>query len=100
MATPLVAGCAAVLREALVKNGIAKPSAALMKALLINGSYAFHHAHSAKGGFGRVNLANSILLPGKTDHAGFEVGPALKDRDEENVIAVTIPPFDLREYLD
>ncbi len=38
MATPLVAGCAAVLRETLVKNGTPKPSAALIKALLINGA--------------------------------------------------------------
>src|SRR5205814_2055611 len=38
MATPLVAGCAAVLRETLVKNGTPKPSAALVKALLINGA--------------------------------------------------------------
>ena len=40
MATPLVAGCAAVLRETLNKRqGIPKPSAALIKALLINGAY-------------------------------------------------------------
>src|SRR5262249_11899534 len=32
MATPLVAGCAAVLRETLVRNGMAAPSAALVKA--------------------------------------------------------------------
>jgi subtilisin family serine protease len=35
MATPLVAGCCAVLRETLVKNGTPKPSAALIKALLV-----------------------------------------------------------------
>ena len=38
MSAPLVAGCAAVLRETLVKNGISSPSAALIKALLINGA--------------------------------------------------------------
>src|ERR1044072_573657 len=38
MATPLVAGCVAVLRETLVKNGTPKPSAALIKAMLINGA--------------------------------------------------------------
>lgn len=31
MATPLVAGCPAVIRETLVKNGMATPSAALVK---------------------------------------------------------------------
>lgn len=38
MATPLVAGCVAVVRETLVKNGMRDPSAALIKALLINGA--------------------------------------------------------------
>ena len=38
MATPLVAGCVAVVRETLVKNGTTKPSAALIKSLLINGA--------------------------------------------------------------
>lgn len=36
MAAPLVAGCAAVLREALANNGCANPTAALLKALIIN----------------------------------------------------------------
>ena len=38
MATPLVAGCCAVLRETLIRNGSTTPSAALIKALLINGA--------------------------------------------------------------
>ena len=38
MATPLVAGCVAVLREILRENGTPRPSAALIKALLINGA--------------------------------------------------------------
>ena len=39
MATPLVAGCAAVIREALeVKYQHLNPSAALLKALIINGA--------------------------------------------------------------
>ena len=38
MATPLVAGCAAVIREALLAGGVSTPSAALVKALLINGA--------------------------------------------------------------
>jgi serine protease AprX len=69
MATPLVSGCAAVVRQYLQKNGVAKPSAALVKALLING------AHDLTGqfvptevgslpnngeGFGRVNLAATV----------------------------------------
>lgn len=38
MATPLVAGCAAVIREAHLSCGLSSPSAALVKALLINGA--------------------------------------------------------------
>ena len=52
MSTPLVAGCAVVLRQYLDSIGIANPPAALLKAMLINGAYAFHHAHNSKEGFG------------------------------------------------
>jgi len=38
MATPLVTGCCAVIRETLVKNGTPNPGAALIKAVLINGA--------------------------------------------------------------
>lgn len=39
MATPLVAGCAALVREFLIKKqGLQRPSAALVKAMLINGA--------------------------------------------------------------
>ncbi|KAF5127368.1 Serine protease/ABC transporter B family protein tagC [Metarhizium anisopliae] len=38
MAAPLVSGCCAVLREALQSKKMADPSAALIKALLINGA--------------------------------------------------------------
>jgi serine protease AprX len=39
MATPLVAGCVAVLRQALVEmSGVKEPSAALLKALIVNGA--------------------------------------------------------------
>lgn len=69
MATPLVAGCAAVIREHLHGQGHATPSAALVKALLISGARplvgqytpsetgAVPNAHQ---GFGRVDLAASV----------------------------------------
>ncbi|KAL7936595.1 peptidase S8 and S53 [Trichoderma chlorosporum] len=64
MAAPLVAGCAAVLREALLKNGTAPNaliSAALIKALLINGADPLSDiTPNVHSGFGRVNLANSL----------------------------------------
>ena len=91
MATPLVSGCAAVLREVLLENGIRKPSAALLKALLINGAYIFHHAHSGNEGFGRVNLKNSIIIPHADSEAGFQMGTPFTDRDQQQSISVTVP---------
>ena len=99
MATPLVAGCAAVLQETLVKNGLASPSAALVKALLINGAVpiAGQYSPSETGGtpnnvdgFGRVNLAGSVILPGPVSDAGFGDGGPLK-QGQEDTFTVTIP---------
>lgn len=76
MATPLVAGCCAVIRGALVDNRVPQPSAALIKAILINGAVPMKgqynqalpnaefgsslDAPNPNSGFGRVNLANSL----------------------------------------
>jgi serine protease AprX len=87
MATPLVAGCAAVLRETLVKNGTAKPSAALIKALLIQGAvplvgqYTPTEAGASpnyNSGWGRVDLAGSVIIPGPDPDSGFGDGKPLK----------------------
>jgi serine protease AprX len=79
-AAPQVAGCAAAVREALVKNGFPNPSGALVKALLINGAVDLAgttwRAPSRQGngfvvvnmppapnsaqGFGRVDLERSL----------------------------------------
>jgi serine protease AprX len=65
MATPLVAGCAAVVRAFLRKQGLSKPSAALIKAMIINGAHhlAGQYVPSEAGlaannsqGFGRVDV--------------------------------------------
>lgn len=53
MATPLVAGCAAVIREALIAAGTERPSAALVKGLLINGAIDIG-LPTTEQGFGRV----------------------------------------------
>ncbi|KAF5005296.1 hypothetical protein FDECE_8282 [Fusarium decemcellulare] len=60
MATPLVAGCVAALREHLIKQGIQQPSATLIKALLINGAVDLGRPLEEQG-FGRVDLSNSIF---------------------------------------
>jgi subtilisin family serine protease len=72
MATPLVAGCCAVVREALARDGRTQaPSAALIKALLINGAVelAGQYTPTEAGkspneasGWGRVDAANSIVV--------------------------------------
>lgn len=66
MATPAVAGCAAVIREAIVKHPthpVPKPSGALVKALLINGAVPLDPqtvVPNNESGFGRVNVSGSL----------------------------------------
>jgi serine protease AprX len=93
MATPLVAGCVAVLRETLVKNGTARPSAALIKALVINGAVELggQYAPTEAGpspnnnsGFGRVDLAGSVIIPGPDPDAGFGEGGPLTEGEEDS----------------
>jgi hypothetical protein len=99
MATPLVAGCAAVLRETLIRNGMATPPAALIKAMLINGAVALAGQYSpseagpspnSSSGFGRVNLLGSVILPGPNPDAGFGDGGPL-DQGEDETFTVEIP---------
>jgi hypothetical protein len=99
MATPLVSGCTAVLRETLVKNGTASPSAALIKALLVNGAvrlpgqYAPTEAGSSpnsNSGWGRVDLAGSVIIPGPNPNGGFGDGGPLK-QGQSDTIEIDIP---------
>jgi serine protease AprX len=99
MATPLVAGCVAVLRETLVKNGTPKPSAALLKALLINGAVELTGQYSpseagqspnSASGWGRVDLAGSVIVPGPHPNGGFGEGGPLRQGGEDT-ISVEIP---------
>lgn len=72
MATPLVAGCAAVVREYFQTKHSHQPSAALVKAMLINGAknISGQYVPSESGrtpnfteGFGRVDLAATVAEP-------------------------------------
>jgi len=100
MATPLVAGCCAVLRETLVKNGVAQPSAALIKALLINGAVPLSGQYTPTevgpppnnvAGWGRVDLAGSVIIPGANGNADLkEGGPLLQGRSETITISVSV----------
>jgi hypothetical protein len=82
MAVPLVAGCAVLLREALVKGGTVKPSAALIKALLINGAVPLSEQPAPDSGFGRVNLANSLSVALKEENTAFYEGTAYEDAED------------------
>lgn len=97
MATPLAAGCTAVVREYLAKaHGANRPSAALLKALFINGAHpmAGQYAPPEIGvipntdeGFGRINVGE-VVAPG-----GFvqfwDEGTQL-DTGEEETRTVTV----------
>jgi hypothetical protein len=98
MATPLVAGCVAALREVLVKNGM-QPSAALVKALLVNGAVELPGQYSPSeagpslntdSGFGRVDLGRSVAIALGTGDSGFrEAGPLAQG--EQEVFTVDVP---------
>ena len=85
MATPLVAGCAVVLREALTSSyqGISS-NAALIKALLINGADILNpttpnFVPSNHSGFGRVNIANTIAVVHGDPGTGFRMDKVSDD---------------------
>ncbi|KAK3172951.1 hypothetical protein OEA41_006277 [Lepraria neglecta] len=85
IATPLVAGCAAVLREALTSSyqGISS-SAALIKALLINGADILNpttpnFVPSNHSGYGRVNIANTIAVVHGDPGTGFRMDKVSDD---------------------
>jgi serine protease AprX len=99
MATPLVAGCVAVIRETLVRHGTSNPTAALVKAMLINGAVELTGQYSPteagaspnnNSGWGRVDLQSSIIIPGDNPSAGFGEGDPLS-ADEEVTFSVDIP---------
>lgn len=81
MAAPLVSGCAAVVRQYLSEvKGYQTPSAALMKAILINGTRQLTGVHSnasARGfpnghqGFGCIDM--STTLPNPSSAASFDL---------------------------
>ena len=95
MATPLVAGCAAVVREYLsVQRQISNPSAALVKAILINGaqSIAGQYVPSEAGnipnnseGFGRVDMATTL-----NDSIQLQDEATELDTGDEEITTVTV----------
>jgi hypothetical protein len=100
MATPLVAGCAAVVRAFLRKQGLAKPSAALMKAMIINGArqLAGQYVPSEAGlaannnqGFGRVDVQAVIGPYAAKETVQFFDEKKKLDAGEREDRTITIP---------
>jgi hypothetical protein len=88
MATPLVSGAVALLREYLrTKKQISKPSAALLKAALIAGATRLAGYGPAGAvvdnhqGYGRVNLDGVIAPPAPAKTRFTNAGAALKTGD-------------------
>lgn len=106
MATPLVAGCAALVREFLIVNrGLPAPSAALVKAMLINGARNIvgQYVPSEAGvipnnaeGFGRVDMRATVgpFAAGETVEVRDEA-TALDTGDEESLTLEVAPGANL-----
>lgn len=89
MATPLTAGTAALVREWLVtQRGIANPSAALVKALLIHGAFQLPGAATPNpnSGWGRVDLRGTI----GASYSLFEDSQAGLRLGETRIYTVTV----------
>jgi len=101
MATPLVAGCCAIIREFLIKSqGIERPSAALVKAMLINGAVDVvgQYFPSETGvspndaaGFGRVDMKTSVFDKGNKLYGCFQSKKPLDDNEGEDEFGFNIP---------
>ncbi|KAJ3545642.1 hypothetical protein NM208_g2411 [Fusarium decemcellulare] len=101
MATPLVAGCAAALREHLITQGNKAPSAALVKALLINGAIHLRNHTVEEQGFGRVDLSNSIFDPAAVDKGFFEsIIYNRDDRDKATLVYMDKPGSHLQNNIN
>ncbi|KAI1323312.1 subtilisin-like protein [Xylariaceae sp. FL0255] len=90
MATPLVSGCAALIREALQKHSkMWRPSAALVKALLINGAVNYNAiqnksdlGYDYEQGFGLVNVDSSIAM---VEQSSFVDGSISDNASQKNL---------------
>lgn len=98
MATPLVAGCVAVVREYLHTQQANQPSAALVKAMLINGARnilgQYHPSEigippNLSEGFGRIDLAATVGPFGPGERILFKDEGTALDTGQEERTAVT-----------
>lgn len=105
MATPLVAGCSAIVREYFQKEHYHQPSAALVKAMIINGAKDMvgQYVPSEAGeipnyaeGYGRVDLAATVGPRGENERITFKDEATALETGEEEKIEVEIAEYDSR----
>lgn len=100
MAAPLVAGCCAVIRSHIRRKKGSPIPGALIKAVLINGAERLRTDLESRGpvvagspnnvqGFGRVNLAKSLLCITDTRNGGVYRGPPLA-QGQSDTVRITI----------
>lgn len=103
MATPLVAGCAAVVREYFQTEQKHQPTAALVKAMLINGAKDIvgQYVPSETGeipnfseGFGRVDLAATVGPRGDNERVIFKDEATALETGEEEKTEVEVSESD------
>lgn len=99
MATPLVAGCAAVVREYFRKEHQMNPSGSLVKAMLINGAedISGQYVPSEAGaipnfaeGFGRVNLTATVGPRRENERLIFQDEATELDTGEEEKLEIEV----------
>ncbi|KAJ3533474.1 hypothetical protein NM208_g7968 [Fusarium decemcellulare] len=102
MSTPLVAGCVALLREALEEHGKKHPSAALIKALLVNGAVNYSESlglgvgYDYEQGFGRVDVDSSIAM---IRQSSFIEGGSILETTQFDVSALRQLPESQRKWF-
>jgi subtilisin family serine protease len=113
MASPLVAGGAAIVREYFERQFAHQPSAALVKAVLINGAHDMtpgQHGNTAQAdvwrrpdinqGWGRMDLANTLIFGSARHPAYFEAAPGLQTGQSGQLqIDIAEPGKELRVTL-
>ena len=108
MATPLVAGACAAIRQFAKSRGVAAPSAALVKALVINGAHPLAGqyipseagpAPSISQGFGRLDLAAAVGADGSSLEFRDEQSELQTGGAEERTVQVPAGATRLRVTL-
>lgn len=93
MATPVLAGGVAQIRQFLQEQGVKKPSGALIKSMLLTGADDLREDMRLQG-FGRANLERTIKTSYKNEEEGIQtkekVVYGVKVSDDSKPLAITL----------